>query len=107
MITSGCIPGLHTLATRVDAELIRHDHLFRAAAVHGDASSRRDGALEPIVYIKSQLSVVASPLVHHCLARRIRIYIARSISSITMYSSAACASDMSPGPKQIAGIPAS
>src|ERR1700752_2116182 len=77
----------------------RHEDVLGPATRHDDAVPSRHSQLQSVVLVVCQL--------HQFLASAASTSVARSTSSTSMYSSAACASPMSPGPKQIAGTPAS
>src|SRR3954468_6540224 len=85
----------------------RNDHIVLSpTAAYQDARALGERALQSLVVLVRQLRHAASTPLHQFSASRDSTRVARSISSTGTYSSAACASEMSPGPKQIAGIPA-
>src|SRR3954469_8947081 len=85
----------------------RNDHIVLSpTAAYQDARALGECALQSLVVLVRQLRHAASTPLHQFSASRDSTRVARSISSTGTYSSAACAREMSPGPKQIAGIPA-
>src|SRR5438270_13103674 len=110
-MTRGRMPGLEDLTTVPIPDRQRKNHALRpAVSRHRDPCPARYGPLERVVLFVRQLPH-ASPdgrpvAVHQPLARHVSTAVARSISSTDTHSSAAFASPMSPGPKQIAAIPA-
>src|SRR5688500_9342937 len=97
--------NVYGLALTLRPELLRNSDELRSAPIDRHSSSMRDRALEGVVLSVSQLLHDLS-IIQSC-ATRVSTAEAFSISATGTYSSAACASAMSPGPKHTAVIPAS
>src|SRR6185369_9125237 len=104
-LTRRWMPRLDRFAPFAQHEPHRNHDKIRSAAPHRDARSVANRVLERVVAGDRELRHQLAPA-NHSLTKFDRTPVARSISPMSTYSSAECASPMSPGPKQIAGIPA-
>src|SRR5688572_15103595 len=101
------MPRFDRLAAPARANGRRDDDILGAAPPDRDPLTVDDRALERVVLSGGQLGHDPSPRWHQMPASRVSTSVACSISRSLTHSSAAWASPMSPGPKQIAGMPAS
>src|SRR5581483_4437382 len=100
----GRVARFDGFAAVVNDEAFRdHDNVLPPAA-HDHATPLADGGFQRVVLAHRELGHQAEP--HHARIADSRTSAAPSTSARGTYSSLACATAMSPGPKQMAGMPA-